>query len=35
MDERYQEHLARAIELVHERPRWRLSLQQHKVIGVP
>ena len=35
MDDRYKEHLARAIELVHERPRWRLSLQQHKIIGVP
>jgi organic radical activating enzyme len=35
MDDRYQAHLARAIALVHERPRWRLSLQQHKIIGVP
>ena len=35
MDDRYQHNLARAIELVHARPRWRLSLQQHKVIGVP
>jgi organic radical activating enzyme len=35
MDDRYKDHLARAIELVHERPRWRLSLQQHKIIGVP
>ena len=35
MDARYDEHLARAIALVHERPRWRLSLQLHKIIGVP
>jgi len=35
MDARYPDHLARAIELVHARPRWRISLQQHKIIGVP
>ncbi|HWN70911.1 MAG TPA: 7-carboxy-7-deazaguanine synthase QueE [Haliangium sp.] len=35
MDARYQEHLADAIELVTRRPRWRLSLQLHKIVGVP
>ena len=35
MDARYEEHLAKAIALVQERPRWRLSVQMHKVIGVP
>ncbi|MEZ4367674.1 MAG: 7-carboxy-7-deazaguanine synthase QueE [Kofleriaceae bacterium] len=35
MDDRYPQHLARAVELVTRRPRWRLSLQLHKVIGVP
>jgi 7-carboxy-7-deazaguanine synthase len=34
MDERYQHHLSRAIALALERPRWRLSVQIHKVIGV-
>jgi organic radical activating enzyme len=35
MDARYADHLARAIALVHARPRWRLSLQLHKIVGVP
>jgi 7-carboxy-7-deazaguanine synthase len=35
MDARYSQHLTRAIELIHKRPRWQLSLQQHKIIGVP
>jgi len=35
MDERYPHHLARTLALIHERPRWRLSLQLHKIIGVP
>ena len=35
MDERYQHHLARTLTLIHARPRWRLSLQLHKIIGVP
>jgi organic radical activating enzyme len=35
MDERYEQHLARAIELASRRPRWRLSLQLHKIINVP
>lgn len=35
MDARYEHHLARAIELVTHRPRWRLSLQLHKIIGMP
>jgi 7-carboxy-7-deazaguanine synthase len=35
MDERYQHHLARAIELVTRRPRWHLSLQLHKIVGLP
>jgi len=35
MDERYQHHLARTMALVHARPRWRMSLQLHKILGVP
>ncbi len=35
MDARYAEHLARAVDLVSRRPRWRLSLQIHKLIGLP
>lgn len=35
MDERYGEHLARTLAFIERRPRWRLSLQIHKVIGVP
>jgi organic radical activating enzyme len=35
MDERYAHHLARTLALVQARPRWRLSLQLHKIIGVP
>jgi 7-carboxy-7-deazaguanine synthase len=34
MDERYEQHLQKAIALIHARPQWRLSLQTHKVIGV-
>ena len=33
--ERREEALQAAIELVMERPRWRLSLQTHKLIGLP
>ena len=35
MDAGYATTLARTIELVHARPRWRLSLQVHKIIDVP
>jgi len=35
MDERYDHHLARTLALVAARPRWRLSLQLHKLLGVP
>jgi organic radical activating enzyme len=35
MDARYEHHLARTLALIHARPRWRLSLQIHKIIGVP
>jgi organic radical activating enzyme len=35
MDERYAEHLARTLAFIERRPRWRLSLQIHKVVGVP
>ena len=35
MDDRYADHLARTIALIHTRPRWRLSLQTHKILGVP
>jgi len=35
MDERYDHHLARTLALIQARPRWRLSLQLHKILGVP
>lgn len=35
MDARYAEHLARTIDLVGKHPRWRLSLQLHKIVGLP
>jgi organic radical activating enzyme len=35
MDERYADNLARTIALIHARPRWRLSVQTHKIVGVP
>lgn len=35
MDERYEHNLAHTLALIHARPRWRLSLQLHKIIGVP
>ena len=35
MDERYDRNLARTLSLIHARPRWRLSLQIHKIINVP
>jgi 7-carboxy-7-deazaguanine synthase len=34
MDAAYDRNLARTIEMVSRRPRWRLSLQLHKIIGV-
>src|SRR5215468_1626463 len=35
MDARYPQHLARTVELVARHPRWRLSLQLHKIVGIP
>lgn len=35
MDARYDAHLARTLDLVARRPRWRLSLQLHKILGLP
>jgi 7-carboxy-7-deazaguanine synthase len=35
MDARYDHNLARTIALVQARPQWRLSLQLHKILGVP
>ena len=35
MDAAYETHLRRAIEMATRRPRWRLSLQLHKIIGMP
>ncbi len=34
-DERYDHHLARTLELIEQMPRWRLSLQLHKIVGLP
>lgn len=35
MDARYEAHLRRAVDLAIRRPRWRLSLQMHKIVGLP
>lgn len=35
MDENYQHHLDHTLALVQERPPWRLSLQLHKLVGIP
>ena len=35
MDARYAQNLARTLALIQARPRWRLSLQLHKIVGVP
>lgn len=35
MDDRYEHHLQRTLALVQARPTWRLSLQLHKILGVP
>jgi 7-carboxy-7-deazaguanine synthase len=35
MDERYQDHLGRTMSLLQRHPRWRLSLQLHKIVGIP
>ncbi|GAB4537452.1 MAG: 7-carboxy-7-deazaguanine synthase [Haliangiales bacterium] len=35
MDKDYERHLADTIALVTARPRWRLSLQLHKIVGLP
>lgn len=35
MDDRYDEHLFRTLALIGKRPKWRLSLQLHKIVGLP
>lgn len=35
MDAEHERHLARAIDFVTRRPRWRLSVQLHKILGLP
>jgi organic radical activating enzyme len=35
MDERYAEHLERTLAFIERRPRWRLSVQLHKIVGMP
>ena len=35
MNADYDRHLSRAIELATRRPRWRLSVQLHKIVNVP
>jgi organic radical activating enzyme len=35
MDAGYETNLTRAVELVSRHPRWRLSVQLHKIIGLP
>jgi organic radical activating enzyme len=34
MDDDYEGHLAQTLRLIEERPRWRLSVQLHKIVGV-
>ena len=35
MDARYERNLARTLSMIQIRPRWRLSVQLHKIVGVP
>ena len=35
MNDQYQHHLQRTVALVQARPAWRLSVQLHKILGVP
>jgi organic radical activating enzyme len=35
MDAGYEQTLARTIALIHARPQWRLSVQLHKIVGLP
>lgn len=35
MDDRYDENLAKTLALIGKRTRWRLSLQLHKIVGLP
>jgi 7-carboxy-7-deazaguanine synthase len=35
MDDRYLQTLARTMALVHARPRWRMSVQLHKILEIP
>jgi 7-carboxy-7-deazaguanine synthase len=35
MDARYDRNLARTLAMIQARPRWRLSLQIHKLVGLP
>ena len=35
MNDRYDHHLARTLALVQARPRWRVSLQLHKILQIP
>jgi organic radical activating enzyme len=35
MDARYERNLARTLSMIQVRPRWRLSVQLHKIVGVP
>lgn len=35
MDAQYERNLARTLALIHARPRWRLSVQLHKIVGIP
>ena len=35
MDAAYERHVRRSVDLVARHPRWRLSLQLHKILGLP
>lgn len=35
MDDHYTAHLAKTLRLIQARPQWRLSMQLHKLVGIP
>lgn len=35
MDAQYERNLARTLALIHARPRWRMSVQLHKILRIP
>jgi organic radical activating enzyme len=35
MDANYERNLARTVALIFKRPQWRMSVQMHKIVGIP